>query len=154
MKTIPNAQALQWAHKNITVWWIEFHDTSFTESWLLEVLQYLKAPQKIVYTNYEFSVHYLGLSDFLVEFSDEKSRDEYLEKLGSVNPDISDYQLPQSRGYFNTWGKSYALLWALRDFESHKDTKGLGYKWIIFNLSVLSAQWEVRDDTSGILRKS
>jgi len=130
--------------KEITIWGIDFHQTSFSDSGLLEVIDFLNSPEKkkssVVYRNSSLNedrskvVYHLGLSDFLIHFPNKWAREKYRKKLCTLPMEEHGYQIPEMRGYFDYEWEEYLLVWALKDFELDGWKDGFWYGNVVFDI--------------------
>ena len=123
--------------QEISVWWIDFHQTSFSNSGLQEVLDLIETPDEIennkVFESNTMNVSHLGLSDFLISFSSAEERKDYMRGLCKLPMKHGEYQFPELRGYFDHQGKCYLLTGALNDYEDNSLENNFWYGNIIFD---------------------
>jgi hypothetical protein len=145
--------------QEISVWWIDFYQTSFSDTGLQEVLDFLAEMSDFekskIFENNQIIVSSLGLSDFLIEFSSAKKRVEFMYSMSQLPKKHGEYQFPELRGYFDKNGRYYALVGALYDFKDKNIDNNFWYGNIIFEIQgyidILDTMEVVVDNTRKTL---
>jgi len=153
-----NTQIWTW-HRNISFEDIHFKNTPFLESWLADIIDYLKKNNShIVFSWDNFNIHHIRLSDFLAVFSSIEARDSYRASLLQVSSDnLWERQKPKLRWEFNYNWDYYLILGVELPFNRFDaDVDSIHYKNIILNpkeflKSMPSIQTWVITDTKTIL---
>lgn len=127
---------IQGERREVSMFWITFHDTTFSDTWLIKIRELLlswNSKGEVCKNSDGRIVYELGLWDYIVEYPSTDKRNTELESRDLVSDsEVTAKWFIKSKykGKFDFLGRPFCIYWAS---ESAKDTEKLpfAFHWIV-----------------------